>query len=165
MTGKRANGEGSIYTYKNGYAAYVWITTPAGRRQRKYVYGKTREDVHEKWLKLHRESKRGPVASTVPNLATYLGEWHRDVVAPNLAPHTVENYEMFIRLYIGPDLGAKRVDRLTIRDVQQWLNALRVRCTCCAQRKDERRSEARRRCCAIGQCCRSLPSDWTIHQA
>jgi hypothetical protein len=43
---------------------------------------------------------------------------------------------MFIRLYIGPDLGAKRIDRLTIRDVQQWLNALRVRCTCCAQKKD-----------------------------
>jgi integrase len=24
----RANGEGSLYPYKNGYAAYVWVTTP-----------------------------------------------------------------------------------------------------------------------------------------
>ena len=24
MTGKRANGEGSIFRYRNGYAAYVW---------------------------------------------------------------------------------------------------------------------------------------------
>ena len=28
----------------HGYAAYAWITTPGGRRQRKYVYGKDRED-------------------------------------------------------------------------------------------------------------------------
>ena len=47
----RANGEGSIYPYKNGYAAYVWVTTPTGDRKRKYVYGQTRELVHDKWLK------------------------------------------------------------------------------------------------------------------
>src|SRR5262245_49757944 len=44
----RANGEGSIFPYRNGYAAYAWVTTPAGRRVRKYVYGKTREEVHAK---------------------------------------------------------------------------------------------------------------------
>jgi hypothetical protein len=37
---RRHNGEGSIYPYRNGFAAYVWIVTPDGRRQRKYVYGK-----------------------------------------------------------------------------------------------------------------------------
>jgi hypothetical protein len=39
---KRHNGEGSIYPYRNGFSAHVWITTPEGRRQRKSVYGKTR---------------------------------------------------------------------------------------------------------------------------
>ncbi|MEU2503035.1 site-specific integrase, partial [Streptomyces pseudogriseolus] len=52
MSGKRGNGEGSIYPYKNGYAAYVWVTKPDGKRARKYAYGKTREEVHEKWLNL-----------------------------------------------------------------------------------------------------------------
>jgi len=51
---RRHNGEGSIYPYRNGFAAHVWITTPEGRRQRKVVYGKTREQVHEKWLALQR---------------------------------------------------------------------------------------------------------------
>ncbi|RAO31471.1 hypothetical protein PSN13_04035 [Micromonospora saelicesensis] len=41
----RANGEGSIFPYRNGFAAYVWVTKPDGRRIRKYVYGKTREAV------------------------------------------------------------------------------------------------------------------------
>ncbi|MEU6646738.1 hypothetical protein ABZ863_29925 [Saccharomonospora sp. NPDC046836] len=44
MAGKgRANGEGSIYPFRNGFAAYVWVTTPTGEKKRKYVYGPTRE--------------------------------------------------------------------------------------------------------------------------
>ena len=53
---QRANGEGSIFPYRNGYAAYVWVTTPDGVRRRKWAYGKTREDVHGKRLKLHHNS-------------------------------------------------------------------------------------------------------------
>lgn len=37
----RGNGEGSIFPYRNGYAAYVWVTTPDGTRKRKWVYAKT----------------------------------------------------------------------------------------------------------------------------
>lgn len=40
MTRGRANGEGSIFPYRNGYAAYVWVTTPDGKRRRKWVYGR-----------------------------------------------------------------------------------------------------------------------------
>jgi len=32
---KRRNGEASIFPYRNGYAAYAWVTTPDGERQRK----------------------------------------------------------------------------------------------------------------------------------
>ena len=35
MSGKRGNGEGSIYPYRNGFAAYVWVDTPEGKRKRK----------------------------------------------------------------------------------------------------------------------------------
>ena len=57
---RRANGEGSIYPYRKGFAAHVWIVTPMGRRQRKTVYGKTRPEVHEKWLRLHEQAPSGP---------------------------------------------------------------------------------------------------------
>src|SRR5919206_953992 len=63
MSGRaRANGEGSIFPYRNGFAAYAWVTKPDGLRARKYVYGKTREDVHEKWIKLQQQARDGPVA-------------------------------------------------------------------------------------------------------
>ena len=72
---------------------------------------------------------------------------------------------MFTRLYIGPDLGQKRLDQLTVRDVQLWMNDLKTRCQCCHQGKDSRRPKDRRRCCAVGACCHQVASEWTRHQA
>ncbi|MER6802925.1 MULTISPECIES: tyrosine-type recombinase/integrase [Streptomyces] len=165
MSGKRANGEGSIYPYKNGYAAYVWVTKPDGKRARKYAYGKTREEVHEKWLNLHAEAKRGPVATRHPTVGAFLSYWLDSVVKPNLAPLSYVSYEGSVRLYIAPHLGSKRLDRLTVRDVREWLTKLSTVCQCCAQGKDAKREPSRRRCCAVGECCESYPSRRVIQAA
>ncbi|MFJ4748378.1 site-specific integrase [Streptomyces albogriseolus] len=165
MSGKRGNGEGSIYPYKNGYAAYVWVTKPDGKRARKYAYGKTREEVHEKWLNLHAEAKRGPVVTRHPTVGAFLSYWLDSVVKPNLAPLSYVSYEGSVRLYIAPHLGSKRLDRLTVRDVREWLTKLSTVCQCCAQGKDEKREPSRRRCCAIGECCESYPSRRVIQAA
>ena len=161
----RANGEGSIFPYRAGFAAYSWVTRPDGTRTRKYVYGKTRESVHDKWLALQQQARRGPVATTVPTVAAYLEYWLRDVVNPNLAPSTCANYEMFVRLYIVPALGDRRLDKLSVRDIQSWLNWLRQQCQCCVQGKDTARPPGRRRCCATGHCCRQTVSDRTARDA
>ncbi|NLU80315.1 site-specific integrase [Micromonospora sp. HNM0581] len=158
----RANGEGSIFPYRNGFAAYVWIIKPDGKRTRKYVYGQTREVVHDKWIKLHQQAKAGPVATRVPTLGDYLTYWHREVVRPNLAPLTCATYETILRLYVIPGLGGKRLDRLQVRDVQTWINEVARACQCCAQGKDARRPELRRRCCALGRCCGDVPSARTV---
>src|SRR5215207_6377285 len=160
---RRSNGEGSIYPYPHGYRAYVWVTTPGGRRQRKYVSGKTREAVREKYLQLHQAAQRGPVATKVPTLGQYLDGWLLDVVLPRLAPQTVANYQLFTRLYIGPLLGHKHLDKLTVRDVRTWIARVQTTCQCCAQGKDAARSTPR--CCAAGNCCGQRPSEWTVHQA
>jgi integrase len=159
---KRANGEGSIFPYRNGYAAYVWVTKPDGKRDRKYVYGKTREEVHDKWIALHKRAKAGPVATSVPTVGQYVNRWLAEVVKPNLAPLTHATYETFARLYIVPGVGDKRLDRLQVRDVQVWLNRLRDTCQCCAQGKDAARPAARRRCCSVGHCCKDFISGRTV---
>ncbi|MGI5285137.1 site-specific integrase [Nonomuraea polychroma] len=167
----RANNEGSIFPYKNGWAGYVWVTTPEGKKTRKWAYGKTREETHEKWLKLHELARKGPVVTKSPKLSDYLAYWLTNVVEPNLAPKTTANYEMFARLYIAPALGSKRLDKLSVQDVQSWLNKVRRTCLCCDQGKDAARPKThsnpkrRQHCCAIGKCCKSLPSEWTVHDA
>jgi integrase len=159
---KRRNGEASIFPYRNGYAAYAWVTTPDGERKRKWVYGKTHEQVHDKWLKLQTRASEGPVPTTTPTLADYLTYWLREVVEPNLAPKTTEKYALLTRLYLVPGLGVKRLDRLQVRDVRTWLNRLRTTCQCCAQGKDAARPIGRRRCCAIGTCCHQVLAERTV---
>jgi len=159
---KRRNGECSIFPYRTGYAAYAWVNTPDGERKRKWVYGKTHDEVHEKWIKLQTRAAEGPVPTSTPTLASYLAYWLNEVVSPNLAPKTTEKYKLLTRLYLGPGLGAKRLGRLQVRDVRGFLNRLRTTCQCCAQRKDARRSEARQRCCAIGKCCHQVVASRTI---
>jgi Phage integrase, N-terminal SAM-like domain len=133
VTSRRANGEGSIFPYRNGFAAYVWTTTPSGRRQRKYVYGRTREKVHSRWVELTQKAARGPVITKVPTVGQFLHRWLEDTVAPNLAPLTYATYESHVKNYIEPGIGALRLDRLRVADVQPWLNRLATQCQCCAQ--------------------------------
>jgi integrase len=155
---KRRNGECSIFAYRNGYAAYAWVTTPEGERKRKWVYGKTHDEVHAKWIKLQGQASEGPVSTNVPTVGQYMTYWLREVVKPNLAPKTYERYEAFTRLHIVPYIGTKRLDKLQVRDIRQWLNKLAQVCQCCAQGKDAAWPQAKRRCCAIGQCCHAVLS-------
>lgn len=162
MTAKRsrANGEGSIFPYRNGFGAYVWVDKPDGKRARKYVYGQTREAVHDKWILLHQKAKAGPVATSTPTLGSYLAYWLKEVIEPHRAPATFDNYERFVRLYIVPGLGTKNLGRLQVRDVQTWANKIIKTCQCCEQGKDASRPEPKRRCCAlkVPTCCGDFPS-------
>jgi Phage integrase, N-terminal SAM-like domain len=96
---------------------------------------KTRDDVHAKWIKLQGQARQGAIATRIPTLGEYLPDWLKDVVVPNSAPSTAANYATFVRLYILPTLASKRLDKLLVREVQTWLNRLRVTCQCCAQRR------------------------------
>ena len=107
---KRANGEGSIYPYRNGFAAYAWVETPEGMRKRKYVYGKTRDVVHTKWLNLLRRAATRPIATLTPRLREYLAYWLDQVVRTTLKPKTAETYATHVRLHIVPGLGEKRLE-------------------------------------------------------
>jgi len=162
---KRRNGEASIFPYRNGYAAYAWVTTPDGERKRKWVYGKTHDEVHAKWIKLQTRARQGPMPTTTPTLANYLTYWLKEVVEPNLAPKTSEKYKLLTRLYLVPGLGARRLDQLQVRDVRTWINNLRKACQCCAQKKDARRPRDQQRCCATGTCCHQVISTRTIKDA
>ena len=61
---------------------------------------------------------------------------------------TYAYHELMARLYITPVLGSKWPDRIQTRDVPEWLDELARTCQCCAQGKDAKRPENKRRWCA-----------------
>jgi hypothetical protein len=111
MAGKRVNGEGSIFPYRNGFAAYAWVITPAGQKTRKYVYGKTREEVNQKWVQLKAKAAKLPVPTTTPTVADYLAYWLAEIIRPNREDNTYSHYELMSRLHVIPGIGKKRVDK------------------------------------------------------
>ncbi|RNL83173.1 tyrosine-type recombinase/integrase [Halostreptopolyspora alba] len=162
----RGVGEGTIYRYRNGYAAQLWVTTPDGKRARKTVYGKDRETVHSKLVKLQAESAKRPIATSVPSLENYLDYWMREVVIePDYSPVTVATYGQFVRYYLVPYLGKKKLDKLNAKNLREWVNTLRRTCQCCAQGKDAARKPGKRKCCAAGDCCQELTSESNIYEA
>jgi integrase len=78
-------------------------------------------------------------------------------------PVTYATYKSHVKNYIEPGIGAMRLDRLRVADVQAWLNRLATQCQCCAQGKDARRARhGTARCCAVGQCCHRVASPRTV---
>lgn len=57
-------------------------------------------------------------------LAAYLREWLDTAVKARVKPRTLEFYREQVRLYVAPDLGPIRLDRLSTMQVQRWVNGL-----------------------------------------
>jgi hypothetical protein len=88
---KRANDEGSVWLPKDGRwcAAYFVPVAGAGRR-RKYVYGKTRKEAHDRLVEMIQQVNRGiPVPVTSQGVDDYLEAWLTGVSAQPRRPQDV----------------------------------------------------------------------------
>jgi hypothetical protein len=66
----------------------------------------------------HAKPRSPTVITKVPTVGEFLHRWLEDTVAPNLAPLTYATYGSHVQNYIEPGLGALRLDRLRVADVQ-----------------------------------------------
>jgi integrase len=84
MPGKRGNNEGSIYPHKKnskkvGYRGAYVVHTPKGVKRR-YVSGKTREEVRRKLAKAMSDRDGGFVFDAgALTVGAYLDRWLKDV--------------------------------------------------------------------------------------
>ncbi|MFJ9079448.1 tyrosine-type recombinase/integrase [Streptomyces sp. NPDC102278] len=156
----RANGDGTVYQRKDGrWEAAGYVLAPGNTRKRVRVYGTTRKDALAKLTEKISASNRGlPVAAADSTVSAYLTYWLNGVAVHYLRENTHTRYDSCIRLHLIPGLGAKKLARLTTRDVRTFLDGLRTTCQCCTQKRDT----ARRTCCAVGQCCRTVLSPLTV---
>ncbi|WP_435193218.1 tyrosine-type recombinase/integrase [Streptomyces sp. NRRL F-5630] len=164
MAKRRANGEGTITKRKDGrYQAAAYVYRPDGTRTRKFVYGQTRDEVADKLTELQEKTRQGiPAASSTMPFGDYLTYWLAAIAPARLKPATLNSYEGLTRLYIRPALGKKRLNRLSPADIRRFLTEFKGACLCCLRRADHERPEGKRACCAVGRCCKRLPSARTV---
>jgi integrase len=162
MGRQRANGEGTVYQRKDGrWEAAGYVTTTTGGSKRVRVYGATRKEAMDKLLGRIADSRRGiPVAADATiTVADYLTGWMSTVAVNRLRATTYATYDRYVKVFIVPGIGSRRLAALTPKDVRVWLHQVQAVCQCCVQGWDAARDpaalrkEPRPRCCAVGSCC------------
>jgi integrase len=122
---KRLNGEGTVSgPRKDGrYVGAFYALTTAGTSKRVYVYGRTREEAHERLVAEQAKAAQGiPVPAKSWKLGPYFDYWLENVVRPTRRPATYALYEINIRLHLAPGLGKHQLNRLSVPTVQAFLN-------------------------------------------
>ena len=120
MSGRRGHGEGSVHRREDGrWVAALDLGWREGRRQRRYVYGKTRRDVVAKLDELRRRHDEGLVVTTSSTkfeqfVADFLEVWKTRV-----RPQTWQRYESYFRRQVLPTLGRVRLDGLTAQHFER----------------------------------------------
>ncbi len=165
---RNVNGEGSIRRRKDGrYEGRVFVPTSDRRIERRSIYGKTWEEVHDSITTLKADIRRGlRVSATKHNLGTYMVQWLEETAKPRIRVSTWAGYEQLIRCYIVPLLGRKKLAKLTSPDIRFFLSSLKTACRCCLLGKDaaRKRTSGTAQCCALkpARCCHSYLGDGTI---
>src|SRR5215210_1405612 len=114
---KRGNNEGSIYEHwrkgkKVGYRGAYTVHTAEGAKRR-YVSGKTREEVRLKLAKAMADRDGGFVFDA-GNLTVgeYLDRWLSDSVRATVRASTYERHEGIVRTHLKPALGRIKLKSL-----------------------------------------------------
>lgn len=120
---RRLKGEGQIRLRPDGrYEARV---TLPGTGQRTSLYGATPEAVQEQ---LHRllvkmADGRGPVAVSSLTVGAFLEDWLEHTARVRVEHNVWLTYRGYVRNHVLPSLGHLKLNKLTFRQVQQFLTS------------------------------------------
>ncbi|AXU62232.1 phage integrase family protein [Clostridioides difficile 824] len=127
MATKRANGEGSIGKYKDGWRSRIMIGyNEDGKPIRKEFYGKIQKEVKDK---LDAYKKQYYLSSDISDdkitLEHWFYNWLFEYRIKDLKPKSFERYESIYRNYIkDTDLGNVKLKDLRVSHIQKYYNRL-----------------------------------------
>ena len=126
---RAANGSGSIFKRKDGrWCAAFYITEADGRRVRQRFYGRSRGEVEAKLVEVRAKADSGaPMPPSQLTLQAFLREWLDQIVSKRVRANTLAAYRFNAESYLIPELGAKRLKKLTAREVRLYLADLERR--------------------------------------
>ena len=124
MAKRRGLGEGAIYQREDGlWVGAVNLGWVDGKRRRKTVAGKTRQEVQGKVSLLTAQKMQGiPPADDRLTVEQFLNRWLEQTAKPAVRYSTYRGYEQIVRCHLIPDLGKIRLSKLSPDDVEAFCN-------------------------------------------
>lgn len=128
MAKRRGHGEGAIYHRQDGtWCAILDLGYVAGKRRRRWLYGKTRKEVVEKLREAQREHDQGvDLTADRTTVAEYLEHWLDTVVKQRNKERTQISYAETVRRHIIPAIGRHRLDKLRPEHVQAMVASIQA---------------------------------------
>jgi integrase len=122
---RRAYGEGALTQLPDGtWKARIWVDRLDGQHVRRSLYGKTKSLVVEKVKQTHIQAAQGSgPGGRSQTLGAFLLSWLWDSARVRLKPSTYIRYSELVGLHITPGLGGVRLEKLSVQQVQHFLNA------------------------------------------
>jgi integrase len=125
MPRRRGKGEGSITERPDGrWEGRIDLGWRDGKRERKFVYGRTRKAVVIKVRKALEQTEQGiPFADERQTVERFLRRW-LDHMQTRLRPRTWAGYASSVRLHLVPKIGKVSLTKLTPAHVEAALHLL-----------------------------------------
>lgn len=119
---RRAAGDGALFKRSDGY----WVggielpPGPDGKRQFKRVVRKSRNDVINAVRDMRKDAALGQIATApTTTVGKWLDYWQAEILPHRkIRPSTIASYRTTIRLHLTPNIGAKRLDKLSAAEVR-----------------------------------------------
>jgi integrase len=124
---RRSPGDGTLFKDSRGYwvGGVEFPPGPNGKRRYKRVVRKDRNDAVKALRKLQADLAAGNIATTPDaTVAKWLEYWLDNIMRTRVKPTTFKAYGTTARLYVIPQIGEKKVSKLTPADVRGMLTAL-----------------------------------------
>jgi integrase len=126
---RRGNGEGSVYQRADGtWCATISVGYDAnGKRKRRTLFGKSKQQVQEKLAKLANEvAHQRDIEPQRIKLGEYLDRWLNDAAKPRIRETTYANYERVIKNHVKPHLGGVPLAKLTAFQIHGLYSCLEL---------------------------------------
>lgn len=129
--GKRANGEGSIFRFRNDRGQWKWKATVSfldsnGKRRRRSRVCDSKTDAAILLQTLRAEVGSLRRSGADMTLADYLTHWLAVIVKPETEETTHHGYQLAVENHIAPHLGSVLLSELDPLRIQAWLAGLNV---------------------------------------
>lgn len=121
---RRGRGAGSVYQDGDRWRASISVRMPNGGRRRRTKVRATRAEAERALRQLHAELDRGLVDDE--SVGAYLERWLEENARLKIRARTYDAYESIIRNHLIPELGKKKLSKLSVADVQKLMNMRRA---------------------------------------
>ena len=121
---KRGHNEGTISQRADGrWQGRVTTGYTDGKQVRKYIYGKTRQEVAEGMTRILGAMQHGiKPGDDRQSVAAFLASWI-EAKDSTVRPNTLKSYRDTVRLHITPEIGRIALTRLSPQDVRAMMTA------------------------------------------